>query len=150
MRKRAKKHAVVITTDAEIDAALRAAKDFMAEDRRATSAKYDCASDRIVIDLVDGVQFSIPRRYLQGLENAEPADIAEIELWGSGTGLHWPRLDVDHYVLGLLNHIFGTRKWMAHLGRLGGASTSKAKAAAARANGRKGGRPRKQRLRQSA
>jgi len=32
---------------------------------------------------------------------------------------------------------------MAELGRRGGAATSKAKAAAARANGKKGGRPRR-------
>ena len=35
------------------------------------------------------------------------------------------------------------RKWLAAIGRKGGSVTSKAKAAAARKNGRKGGRPRK-------
>jgi hypothetical protein len=48
---------------------------------------------------------------------------------------------VDHFVPGLLNHIFGTSRWMAELGRRGGSSTSAIKAAAARANGKKGGRP---------
>jgi hypothetical protein len=48
---------------------------------------------------------------------------------------------VDHFVPGLLNHIFGTSRWMAELGRRGGSSTSATKAAAARANGKKGGRP---------
>lgn len=149
-----------IATDADIDAALRRAKELERQGRWAISAHYDRAADRIVIELAEpgsparpplpcrgggGVQFSIPRKYLQGLEAASPRELSEIELWGSGTGLHWPRLDVDHYVPGLLNNIFGTRKWMSHLGRLGGSSTSKAKAAAARANGRKGGRPRKTR-----
>ena len=55
---------------------------------------------------------------------------------------HWPLLDVDHYVSGLLNHVFGTSRWMAELGRRGGSVSSTAKAAAARINGKKGGRPR--------
>jgi len=33
------------------------------------------------------------------------------------------------------------RKWLAAIGRKGGSATTKAKAAAARRNGRKGGRP---------
>jgi len=37
----------------------------------------------------------------------------------------------------------GARKWLAAIGGKGGSVKSKAKAAAARRNGRKGGRPRK-------
>jgi hypothetical protein len=47
---------------------------------------------------------------------------------------------VDISLPGLMNGIFGTR---AHMARLAGSATSPAKAAAARANGAKGGRPRK-------
>ena len=39
--------------------------------------------------------------------------------------------------------LFGTKAWMSELARRGGRITSPAKAAAARANGAKGGRPRK-------
>jgi hypothetical protein len=78
------------------------------------------------------------------LENARPEEIAKVEILGRGTGIHWPQLEVDHYVAGLLNHIFGTSRWMAELGRRGGSSTSGSKAAAARANGKKGGRPKQQ------
>jgi hypothetical protein len=47
---------------------------------------------------------------------------------------------VDYSVPGLVAGIFGTARWMAaRAGRAG----SPAKAAAARANGAKGGRPRK-------
>lgn len=42
-----------------------------------------------------------------------------------------------------MNGVFGTRKWMSELARRAGRATSPAKAAAARANGAKGGRPRK-------
>lgn len=74
---------------------------------------------------------------LEGLENATAAQAGEIELLGGGTGLHWAQLDVDHYVPGLLNNIFGTAAWMRHVGRLGGSARSHAKTAAARANGAK-------------
>jgi hypothetical protein len=48
---------------------------------------------------------------------------------------------LDFSLSGLLLGIFGTRIWMAALGQQGGSVTSIAKAAAARDNGRKGGRP---------
>ena len=61
-----------------------------------------------------------------------------------GFNLHWPALDVDLYVPALVSGIFGTRAWMtSELARLAGKATSPAKAAAARSNGAKGGRPRK-------
>ena len=57
-----------------------------------------------------------------------------------GYGLHWPQLDEDYSVPGLMNGVFGAAKWLA---ARAGRGTSEAKAAAARANGAKGGRPRK-------
>ncbi len=48
------------------------------------------------------------------------------------------------YVLALLAGIFGSRRWIAaQLGASGGRSRSASKAAAARVNGQRGGRPRK-------
>jgi len=48
------------------------------------------------------------------------------------------------YVPALVSGIFGTRAWMTReLARAGGRKTSEAKTVAARANGAKGGRPRK-------
>ena len=55
----------------------------------------------------------------------------------------WPALGVAHYVPGLVAGLFGTRRWMAEIGRRGGKRRTKAKALAARANGAKGGRPRR-------
>lgn len=131
----------VITTDAQIESALARARRFAADDRRVSRVFYDRETDRICLTLCNDVGVSIPRRQLQGLEHATPAQVSEIEVLGGGTGLHWPQLDVSHYVLGLLNNVFGTSAWMARVGRLGGSARSAAKTAAARANGRKGGRP---------
>ena len=132
----------VVTTDTEIDAAIAQARAQENDRPRALEAHYEASNDKIVIRLASGVDVAIPRTSLQGLENATGAQVAEIELEGAGSGLHWPSLDVDHYIPGLLAGVFGTKRWMSELGRKGGAVRSAAKAAAARANGRKGGRPR--------
>ncbi|MCJ2121308.1 DUF2442 domain-containing protein [Methylobacterium sp. J-077] len=107
---------------------------------RAETARYDRARGRVVLDLDNGCTFAFPPRLVQGLESADEDQIAEIELLGSGYGLHWETLDVDISVPGLLAGIFGTRAYMA---ARAGRATSAAKAAAARANGSRGGRPRK-------
>ena len=140
-----KSKATVIATNQQIDSALTQARKFAGSDRRVIRAEFEKKPDLLTLYLDDGVRVSIPRMSLQGLQDAKPAQLSKVEILGRGTGLHWPLLDVDQYVPGLLNHVFGTSRWMAELGRRGGAATSTAKAAAARANGRKGGRP-KQRI----
>ena len=134
-------HHKVVTTDEQIGAALARAQQFESEDIRVRRASYDRKGDQVCLLLTNGVSISIPRKQLQGLENVSSSQASKIEVLGRGTGLYWPQLDVSHYVPGLLNGVFGTRQWMVHLGRLGGASRSKVKAAAARINGQKGGRP---------
>jgi hypothetical protein len=81
---------------------------------------------------------------VEGLEDAKAAQLSEIEISPSGFGIHFPALDADLYVPGLLEGILGSKRWMAsRLGQIGGQSRSQAKKAASRANGRLGGRPRK-------
>ena len=107
---------------------------------RAAVARYDTTSGRVIVELVNGCTFAFPARLAQGLAEASEAQLAQVEILGAGTGLHWEALDVDLSVPGLMAGLFGTARWMA---RQGGAVRSEAKSAAARANGRKGGRPRK-------
>jgi hypothetical protein len=87
---------------------------------------------------------SFSPRDTQGLENAKPSQLEEIEISPSGFGIYFPKLDADLYVPGLLEGFLGSQKWMAsRLGQAGGRSRSRAKRAASKANGRLGGRPRK-------
>jgi Protein of unknown function (DUF2442) len=88
-------------------------------------------------------QLTIPKRLLQGLRDATPDELRRGEVADAGTALTWPALDADFTVLSLLRGVYGGRRWMSELARHAGATTSPAKAAAARLNGRKGGRPRK-------
>jgi len=108
---------------------------------RAVGASYDKKAARIVVEMSTGVVVSIPPGLLQGLADASSSDLSKVTVSPQGTSLHWETLDADFSVSGLLAGIFGTRVWMAEIGRKGGRTTSEAKAAASRANGRKGGRP---------
>lgn len=105
------------------------------------SVRFDEASGRIVVDFTNGAAFMVPARSIQGLEDATVGQLSDVELLGE-TGLHWESLDVDFTIAGLMNGIFGTAKFM-DAQRRGGQSRSKAKVEASRANGAKGGRPRK-------
>jgi hypothetical protein len=135
-------------TDEEIDRQIEVATERTREEDalepRAERAHYDAASGRVVVELRDGCLFAFPPSLAQGLENATPEQLAEVEVEGAGYGLHWESLNADLSVPGLLAGRFGSARWMsAQLGRRGGKITSAAKAAAARENGRKGGRPRR-------
>jgi hypothetical protein len=108
------------------------------------SAWYDRSADRVRLELANGLEVAFPPVLAQGLETATREELDELELTPSGLGLHFPRIDADVYVPALMQVVFGSRTWMAErLGRAGGVKSSPAKADAARANGRKGGRPRK-------
>jgi hypothetical protein len=131
-------------TDRQIEQANERGRRLASIEPRAASARYDRRSGRIVVELTNGCTFAFPPRLAQGLERASDEELETVEVLGSGYGLHWEPLDVDFSVPGLMAGIFGTRAYMA---RRAGQATSPAKAAAARANGAKGGRPRKSGLR---
>lgn len=108
----------------------------------AVSARYDRRRSRIVVALNTGVELTFPTDIAEGLADASPEALADIEISPAGLSLYWPQLDADLYVPGLLQGVFGSRNWSARaLGTQGGKARTPAKAAAARANGRKGGRP---------
>jgi hypothetical protein len=111
---------------------------------KAIAARYDRATGRIVIHLSSRLDVSFSPHDAEGLENAKPSQLDEIEISPSGLGIHFPKLDADLYLPGLLEGFLGSRRWMAsRLGRAGGKSRSAAKRAASKANGRMGGRPKK-------
>jgi hypothetical protein len=131
-------------SDNDIQQAEQRMAQRLAAGPHAVAARYDRRVSRIMVTLSNGLELAFPPHMAEGLANARPADLAVIEITPAGLGLHWPRLDADLYLPALLEGVFGSPRWMAGLlGRSGGLARSAAKVAAAQANGRKGGRPRK-------
>lgn len=132
---------MVEVSDAELAAAKRRWELERAERPIPATVNFDRASGRIIVEFTNGACFMVPARRLEGLEEALPEQLAEVELLGE-TGLHWESLDVDYSIAGLMSGIFGTKAFM-DAQRRGGQSRSPAKVAASRSNGARGGRPRK-------
>ncbi len=128
-------------TDEELAAAKRRWEAERLERPTPQAVRFDASSERIVVDFTNGASFMVPARALEGLETATTEQLAEVELLGE-TGLHWETLDVDYSISGLMDGIFGSKAFR-DAQRRGGQSRSEAKVAASRANGAKGGRPRK-------
>ena len=127
-------------TDAQVDAAPERGRTARLHEPRAAAARYDRRSERVVVELTNGCTFAFPPHLAQGLEAVTEEQLSQVEILGAGSGLHWEALDADLSVPGLLAGSFGTK---AYLAQQAGRATSPAKAAAARANGAKGGRPRR-------
>jgi len=129
------------------DNVIKQAETRMAAERchaHATAARYNRRNNRVIVSLHTGHELALPPHLVEGLADATADALSEIEISPSGLGLHWPQLDADLYVPALLEGQFGSKQWMARqLGAAGGKSHSPAKSNAARANGLKGGRPRK-------
>ncbi|MFB2833523.1 DUF2442 domain-containing protein [Floridanema evergladense] len=134
-------------TDEKIDAQIAKANDVWIQasltEPRAKSVRYDQSEDKIIITLTNGDYVGLSPKLIQGLTEASPEQLKNVQLSGHGDSIHWEDLDADFSIPGLISGIFGTKAWMAELGRKGGKKTSIVKASASRENGKKGGRPRK-------
>lgn len=65
-------------------------------------------SGRLVVTLHDGRELSVPLAWFPRLVRATPEQLAQFEWLGMGEGIHWPALDEDISVLGLLEGRPGT------------------------------------------
>ena len=106
-------------------------------------AVYDADRDTVNLTFRSGGSMTIPRRIIPGLDRVPRAARGAISVSPAGDALSWRSVDVDVFVPGLVERAFGTRLFAAATGQRGGRRRSKTKAAAAKMNGAKGGRPRK-------
>jgi Protein of unknown function (DUF2442) len=87
-----------------------------------------------------GIIVNIPASCIAEFRTATPAQLAKAKLYPSGSAIEQRDLDVDISVPGLLRDIFGFEVQQRRAAQV----KTEARAAAARANGAKGGRPRKE------
>ena len=133
-----------LSEDALADQIAEAKEAAIAEEKAgpcASEVEYDADQDLMVFHFTNGSLFAVPPDLIQGLRGATVEQLRDVWLDRAGLSVHWPSLDADFSVLGLVQGVFGTKAWMAEIGRQGGKRTSDAKRRSSRENGKKGGRP---------
>lgn len=71
-------------------------------EREASASKVEVTEDEIVVSLVDGRKVSAPILWYPRLLHGTNDERNHYELMGGGTGIHWPLLDEDLSVSGIL------------------------------------------------
>ena len=64
--------------------------------------EVNVSSDELSVLLADGRRLSVPLAWFPRLLRATPAQRARFEILGDGQGIHWPDVDEDLSVAGLL------------------------------------------------
>jgi Protein of unknown function (DUF2442) len=68
----------------------------------AVSVSFADTESLLVVGLADGRQISVPVVWFPRLRDASTEERADYVLIGGGIGIHWPRIDEDLSVAGLL------------------------------------------------
>lgn len=76
------------------------------------ATEVETSEDELTVSLADGRRISVPLAWFPRLLNATPEERSEFQLLGGGEGIHWPRVDEDISVAGLLR---GSRARRANL-----------------------------------
>ncbi len=61
-----------------------------------------CSDDELRVSLTDGRTLTVPLAWFPRLAHASSEARADYELMGDGEGIHWPQVDEDISVAGLL------------------------------------------------
>ena len=64
--------------------------------------RIKCTADELIVYLVDGRKVSVPMTWFPRLAMADDKQKAHWELLGDGQGVHWPDIDEDLSVSGIL------------------------------------------------
>ena len=62
----------------------------------------NCTEHELIVFLADGRSISVPIAWFPRLANANAQQRAVYEILGDGEGIHWPQIDEDISVFGLI------------------------------------------------
>lgn len=130
-----------LISDAEFERQMKEAAKRPVTEPEARSAFYK--DGLIHINLASGWNFSFTPSRLSEFDGASEAHLKKVGLWGRYT-LSCEPLDVDISIGGIILELLGDRFINSEIGRRRGGITSEKKKTASRANGKLGGRPRKE------
>jgi hypothetical protein len=134
-------------SDAEYAAALAAGRIEAETEIRAQAVRYIPERDAIEIVTSRNAGFLIPRQWIGALQDVPIDELNKLEVWPDGSAIELEDRDIQISVHGLLTAILPamlpSQSVAAVFASRGGQATSRAKRKSSRANGRKGGRPRK-------
>lgn len=143
MKATARKPGRVVTTDAEMRDTAKAARRRERTATKICAAHFDETADAIVAELSTGASISVPRSAIPGFAQAEPKQLSDVAVTPGNEGL-WSDTVDDGVLLEQLLVLAAGEATLGTLGaRINAAKKTPARAAASRANGSKGGRPRK-------
>ena len=115
-------------------------QDRIASRQYAVALRYDKRKRAFHFSLRSGAAVSIPVSEISEFAHATRAQLGDVRLVPTGEAIEQRELDIDLSVPGLLRDVFGFGELQQHRA---GRARSTAKTVAARLNGTKGGRPRK-------
>jgi hypothetical protein len=75
-------------------------RSFVPKTALAQSVRFD--TEMMHVDLTDGRIISVPLAWFPALKSAKPKVRANVEIGGGGIALHWPGLDEDLSIAGLM------------------------------------------------
>lgn len=146
---------------AEAEAREEIRKEFMP---LLSKASYDASNKLLVFELNNGLIVSVDPALCEEASEVPERELQDIKVSPSGRFFYWDESGAGGLIHEILGGRFGSRKWMEKLhaekgiplglwkadeerwsewGRMAGSAKSEAKTKAARENGKKGGRPRK-------
>lgn len=74
----------------------------LAVETHALAENVEFTDNDMVVSLVDGRKVVIPLVWFPRLANTTKSQLENFELLGDGEGIHWPEIDEDLSVAGLL------------------------------------------------
>jgi hypothetical protein len=109
----------------------------------AREASFDRKDETLNLQMAAGWALSIPRRLIPVLHELPIESLADLKLSPDGGLLHLARYDIHMSVEALVGFLVPPSAAFRQIGKLGGRVSSDAKRVSSRANGARGGRPRK-------